>query len=618
MSYLHYPRLSFGGRFLSDVSTRNNVDENFRLGAEQQNLWNVSGGASFEILDCDILQPDLFPRRSDGSPDPAGDFVVTGAIDRSSAKMVDLDPDYQMASEIWALKLRVSHRTSGTLAFEGEMALCSFRDLWTRQYGDRSNGQPAGGRFVSILSEVTWGPAADASPVVQTLRDATTNSKLSVGLHTFGYCYTQSDPRWRTGACILHIGPSLPDEPDTALVHRRIASYGDRAAWTGTAATGSLDFAVSEDGAQIFMDVGHALLLSGPDGRLADLRTLGGAFTQLSRLSVGITPTSVSTPGATIPEAEVLGFYDLPQSPDWYIRTGGIVTLDVPPALSSAVNTTRLALLAHRDDGTTQLAATETADGVFYRSDHFVRRLDPGDSASVKLVARKFGKPLAGLQLQVGFDLRVGASGPGLRLGPVPPTDAKGETHITMTASDPGAPRAANNLDGQVFALFYAETLDPGGQANRADTGLGALDVAAVHVRDAFPVPDQPEFNRDIKPFMTQYAQLYPIMSAHLFDISDYRSLVANRQAMLLAFSREIDDPNYMPVTRDMSAGRKATLVKWLSRETGDPVTPLLEGSAIAAASAPEVPSDANVKGDVKERAAEALSLESQVTNRQV
>lgn len=581
MSYLHDPRLSFGGRFLSDVSTRNNIDRNYQVGAPQRNLWNVSGGASFELLDCGILQGDQYPRRPDNRPDPVSSFVVTGAIDRSSAKMVDLDPDWQMASEIWAMKLRVTNRFSRSLVFEGELALCSFRDLWMRQVIDRSNGQAAGGRFVSVLSDIEWGPEADESPAAMALRDTTQNNKLSVGLHTFGYYYTQDHPRYRTGACMLHLGPYFEDEAQTALVHRRIESYIDRGAEDVQVGNGAMDFVVDDAGTSVHFDVGHALLLGGPNGDVAPVSLLGGNFTQVRRLSLGLLPQDEPDLGDTVPVDRVQRFFDLPEDPRWYETTGGVVTATVPQPMAEIIQNTRLCLFAERDDDSFQVVAKETTDAVFYRAEHFVRRLDPGQSTEVKVVARQFGRPLSGLELKTGLNP---PGGPGLTIGPVAPTDAKGETVIPLAGSDPGTPRAANDLDGQIFAVFYSDRVTPTGSPDRRGTGLGGLDVIPVHVREPFPVPDRPEFHRDIQPFMAQYAQLYPIMSEHLFDIADYDALVANRTAMLLAFRRDVSDPNYMPVTRDMSQGRIDTLIKWLENETGDVSEPLVRGVVVAGA----------------------------------
>jgi hypothetical protein len=59
-------------------------------------------------------------------------------------------------------------------------------------------------------------------------------------------------------------------------------------------------------------------------------------------------------------------------------------------------------------------------------------------------------------------------------------------------------------------------------------------------------------------------------MSQGLFSLAD--PAVAKQHAALLAFAfeRDIDDPNHMPVTRDLSAGKRQTVLAWLAQYTGE------------------------------------------------
>lgn len=591
MSYLSPKRVSFCGRFLSDVPTRNNSDDNFVPGATQVDYWNALGGSSVELLDCRTLLAGVVE-----PGDPATDFVVTGAVDAPSGKMVDLDPDWQMSSELWGMRLRVADRSTGELAVEGRMTVCAFRDLWTRQVEKEApNRQAAGGRYVSTLTHLVWGSAADKSPAMNVLRAAAaTSGKLSVGWHVFGYFYTETHARHRTGTVMVHLGPHGQGEPQTALVHRRVLGYSVRQEdGKPLAITGNIDFAVADGGRAIHLDVGHALKLADPDGTLLAISDIPG-LGSFTGLFVGLLPSGSPSPGVSIAAEHQVRLLDLPDDPEWYRRTGGVVSVDVPEDKAAAVDNLPLGLFAERNDGVVYLVAKETENGIFYRTDTFVSRLDPGDTATVMLHARRFGRPLAGLRLHVV---------PGTPLSPASttePTDAEGKTEVSFEWSDPGEPRRDSSLDGQIYVFRYCHELSQTGMPSLVGTGLERLDVIVVHVRDRFVVPAEPEFERDIEPFMAQYAQLYPIMSQHLFDIADYDALVSHRRAMLLAFSRDINDPNYMPVTRDMSKGRIATLVKWLSSETSDPAAPLRRSPGFgpfASIAARETPFTASAEG---------------------
>ena len=59
-------------------------------------------------------------------------------------------------------------------------------------------------------------------------------------------------------------------------------------------------------------------------------------------------------------------------------------------------------------------------------------------------------------------------------------------------------------------------------------------------------------------------------MSKHLVDLGDYGSVSAHRGLLQLAFSLPVSDPNYMPVTRDLSSAKRDTLLKWLATSGPD------------------------------------------------
>ena len=93
-------RIVIAGRFISDVSiTINNTDSSFDIDQTPSVLgWNPAGRRG-----CSISTIAASPARLD----PAGAgrdhlvlaLAVSGAADRPSAKMVDLDPDWYMSSE---------------------------------------------------------------------------------------------------------------------------------------------------------------------------------------------------------------------------------------------------------------------------------------------------------------------------------------------------------------------------------------------------------------------------------------------------------------------------------------------------------------------------------------
>jgi hypothetical protein len=577
MSYLSTPRFSFIGRFISDVSTLNNVDTNYEPGADLLPLWNPGGMATFEFIDCRVSSA----LSVDGAPDdadPALRLAISGAIDQPSAKMVDLDPAWQMSSEIWGLKVRAYDPVRKALAFEGAFDIASFRDLYVRQATERlagtlQNGQPAGARFISTLRHVTWGPVTDESAFLRALRDRTEDNTLSIALHQFGYFYPPQHGQHATGSLAGTIGPWSASEPSTSLVARRLQALSLQS--VNGIFIGAIDFELDEVAQRLNLDVGHALLIDDVNGTPTDLSTF---LTGLEEIVVGLAPAADAPIGTPFSAADLdlIGDLDAVQA-QWYPRAS-VVQLDVPADLVTPAATNPLALYG-RFGTDYVLLSRETDNGIFVRTDRYVSRLDPGDSTTVTFHARQFGKPAEGMTIHLQPQWPSDGSAPGLTIPDQIVTDAEGRAQLHLTATSPGNPRGA--LDGQIFVLTYSPQLDEKGDVSIAGTGLGQLDVVVAHVRDETDVPDTVEFNAHVRPIMAQYAHLYPIMSAHLFDLASYDALVRYRNALLLAFNRPIEDPNYMPVTRDLSRAKLDLIIKWLETETGDPAEPLLRGAQL-------------------------------------
>jgi hypothetical protein len=99
---------------------------------------------------------------------------------------------------------------------------------------------------------------------------------------------------------------------------------------------------------------------------------------------------------------------------------------------------------------------------------------------------------------------------------------------------------------------------------------------------------------------LTQYGNLYPIMSKRLVNLSDPASVKLHARIIKLAFTRDIADPNHMPVTRDLSEPKRQMILKWLDKvqQQGDAA---LEAAIEAPSAAPpKTSAKAQVKAQVK------------------
>jgi hypothetical protein len=501
--------------------------------------------------------------------------------------MVDLDPDWQFSSEIWGLSVRLSDPKTQELAFEGTFAVSAFRDLFTRQLTQAlakkiPNGQPSGGRYISVLKNVRWGPVADRSPVLQQLRQSTDDDEVSIALNVFGYYYSDADGRHTTGAIVGCIGPRRRSEPQFFNSGRRLQSLALPTPGGQSTLIGPADARINPDD-NVVIDLGHALLISDADGSITDLAKVGTALAEMKALVLGVLPDEAQKPGDRLKEgqATVLGNIDYLNA-NWYHRTGGLTSFPLDRISKAKALTHPLALMARMSDGDFLVLNRETQDGLFVRADKFVERLDPGGSAEIEFFFSRYGQVAPNLPLNLSF-AASGNNTPagGLTFQQTITTDQNGRAKLLISATDPGEPRPG--IDGQIYALAYSPRKNAAGQPDYTGTGLNPnFDVVVAHVRTSFAIPARPEWHRDIHPIMATYAQLYPIMNRHLFKLDDYDAMAKHRRLLLLAFSRPIEDPNYMPVTRDLSKNKLFTLVKWLESETGDPANPLVKGDPAA------------------------------------
>ena len=68
----------------------------------------------------------------------------------------------------------------------------------------------------------------------------------------------------------------------------------------------------------------------------------------------------------------------------------------------------------------------------------------------------------------------------------------------------------------------------------------------------------------NVEPILLSYANLYPVMKPFI-NLSNYESVTNNAAAISSMLSLPITDPNYMPVTRDLSDAKSKMILSWLS-----------------------------------------------------
>ncbi len=527
MTYLETPRLHFAGSFQAAPSTVNNAVENY-LGPVTDAGWNAEGtgvwrpdgcvvtGVREDLVTDDAVSPDPV---AGATLDPVAGAAVLGGF-HVSAKLVDLDPEQQLASQIWGLTVRLVGEDGSTL-LSGSFVPASFVDLW-RRCGNAGGMVALGAFFQSTLVDLRW-DGLDASPFLRRLHDRSPD-RLSIKFNVDGYQPNPSDPRFTRGRLVGTIGPAAPDEPGHFVARRLLRGAGIFAPAT-----------VDAGRKRLTVDLGNALPTVSPGGPLAPAADgysiavrVGGDWQDLAAVD--------------------------PTTPGFYEQTAGVVELDLSDDEVEAVEDGHLGFF----DGDT-VRAQEAESRVVARADQLVFRLNPGDVETVEMRVVVAGHPPPSpvtLDLVPGGGLGDREPAGALSFPSSVLTDADGRATFEIRAGDPGGVRAGDGLDGQVYGLGWAL---PGDLAPDAPDPWEFLSVL---VWDRYPEVAQPTWYGHVQPILVTYHRLYPVM-ARIVDLSDYDSVLEHLDIMALSFNLPLSDANHMPVTRDLSRAKHDMLRRW-------------------------------------------------------
>jgi hypothetical protein len=549
MSYLDTPRLHFTGRFQADVSTVNNDPEHFddgRFLASYQELqtpaamdgwWNPTGSGAWRLAGCSIGQVD----GGSGSAPPGTDPVLGGTLSANegstAAKLVDLDPEQQMVSMIFGMSLTLRMPDGGAIV-SGDFVPAPFENIWVRFPA----GQPDSffsATYQSVITGLTWADAIE-SPAIDALRAAATGDALSIQFTVDGIDQDFTSPTFTWGRIVGSIGPHETGEPRHFVAGRVMTPPAG-------AALNNAPFTIDSDSGLLTLDLGNSLPTTAPGGPPKDLGVL----------QVVTTDDAGNTTALASVESGSAAFNDL--------ASGILSTTLAGAALEAAL---KQPLSVVDPTGTTQLA--ERPDGRYVRADDDIFRIypvTPQDSATTTLYATTFGVRTEGATITAWMDNSamegqvtqgpisgppVGVPAGGLVIGTPAATTADGTTELTLTGTPPGNPRGY--IDGQVYGVGY------GWDGDGTTTAGNELSVL---VFDEYPEPDAPTWTDDVGPVLTQYANLYPVMRT-IVDLGSFHSVRARWEMVDLGLNLPIENPNSMPVTRDLSPGKRRTILKWL------------------------------------------------------
>jgi hypothetical protein len=572
VSYLNPTRIHFAGQFRADVSTINNDPAHFdnsqfvrpddQLPQQSRTVlngwWQPAGTGAWRLDRCTITSAIL-----NGAPadDPIVGMEVRDTGDRVSAKLVDLDPEQQMVSMIYGLELRLVDPVSRKVLMRGQFQPAPFYDIWFQRGLQTSGDSSASAFYQSVLTDVEWGDLA-GSQVLQAMRAASVAGQLSIKFNTDSYSMGGAERGY--GRIVGTIGPQLPGEPKHFTPGRFLAPAQPQLA---NAPLGYVGCWVDQANGKVIADFGNAIPTS-YDG-LANVGPL-----HLIAADQG--------------QALDLGALDGYLGHRWYETTAGIQAFPSDRALTGD----EMQLIAGAPlcvaapiavpSGSFATLAAEAPDGIYARPDLFVFRMEPDSEQDVAVMALQFGNPLA--RATITATASVSAPGGGADAltiagqGPIQ-TDQNGWATIKLAAADPGLARIpdgniGDGIDGQVYQVNVGVS----GAASAGTAFYPGSCFVSLLVFSKVDVPDQVGW-ADVLPIFTQYSNLYPRPHGPdryvpykgrpplhpVVNLGDEAQVRAFAPTIALALKRPIDDPNHMPVTRDLSAGRREMLQKFVN-----------------------------------------------------
>ena len=567
MSYLDVLRFHFTGRFFTDVSTINNDPAHYSKDFEREvsweqggdGWWNPMGGNRFRFEDVTVTSAV----DSDGKPIAAASDPIlrlsVQSIGRPDGKLVDLDPDQQMVSMIFGLKLGLIDDDTGALFFEGEVIPVAFSDIWRRDAREGSpNDEAACAYYQSQIKVSKWGDLS-SSPFLQALRQRTADDLLSIKFSVDGFSMDYTRPAtFCRGRVTGTIGWSSAQEsvhwiPGRQFGTRNFPSVTIAMNYPGVPGVNGVNHFVGRFDRQrrkVLLDLGNALegAAGGPPKDVGPqiLGVLDGArFVQLGRI-------------------EYL-------APRWLENTAGIVELPSDRSLTSAeaalIESAPLAI-ARPDGSNFQVVSEEQQD--YVRADSFVIRIDPGDTARVEFRCTRRGQPLPNARIVFEVLPLASAKPPPTQPLGLPSSiaaDANGIAVLSLTPSDPGNPRffyasgeVRVEVDGQIYKVGYR--LDGQSYINRSN-------YLSILVWNTFRPDEPPTWEGSMRPVFKQYADLYPFMSQRMgprnVDLAVFEQVANARVPILKTLQLAPNDPALMPVVRDLSKSRREAMVRWLT-----------------------------------------------------
>ncbi len=612
MSYLDFPRFSFAGQFFTDPSTVDNDPQHYEPSVTNPSPWQEPMGLHyFQFRNCQVVNAWDDQGVSQPEDGLVGLEVLTTDVP-SPAKIVDLDVYQQGVSTIFGLQMKFTLADGST--FVGNIDPCSLNSSWfnavlpergwNQDYGWGSPGGDfnACGFYKSVVriqnSQFPYGKSAILDALAAVSVKEADSILFSIRLVLDGYDnvsggYIDGDLNrpvnqgFRLGRLTAMVGPQVSGDSIQAPGPRWLQSrgLGADAAWN-TPSLNPVPFQLNNDLSLVSVDLANGVCRSWPGG---------------PPCNIGDWTVSIKVPGRTYVDVGTFQFNDAT-----YNNNSGIVDFKLK-------NPEEVQLLAEHPLVLRLLSSgilfQEHEDGLWFAADDRSLRMtsEPNSSLS-RLSARvrvtRFGVPVKDFPLKVQV-VPVHGDTPGATVPPTNPgdtpsadgalaavlglTDDQGWVEVLLSAvKDPGSRTA--ELDGQLYFLWlYA------GQKPDEKVGVPQEKTISVVLWSSYQVNENPSWEL-VQGIMAPYMKLFPGMRNKIdltdkntffifgnnppwtkvygpdtppYDLNGY---LISSGAIPFYMTREVNDPRYMPLSRDLSPNKLTTVLYYIKQIQQTPV----------------------------------------------
>lgn len=580
MSHLELPRLHFRGDFVADVFTCNNDDiasafptQQFvdsasvtvdTLGMDDATFktwlrqfaspfgiragWNLYGTGA-----CYFENAKVHGAQAVGGAlvsDPAADRIVGGAVDLNEAVMVDLDPEGTLGTQIFANELSI--RRSATMRMVGRPGRMFSRFVTRRNLGASGFAAFAASWYAAIPAE-QLSVQADTSTTLASFEQARQNGD---GLYLAFCIYLMAPVISQTQLASDFAAGLETSNPARGKVMGTIGTW--KTTEMKSVPTGRRMVA----GASLLHD--HSSFQLNPATVCVDtvrqvvsldlMNTFPELNTSLDKVDIGEVHLAAVKSGPKGPIITDIG--SVPYNREAYERQSGMIDVPYDSALASAVQDQQLVLV---QESTQAIVLAELSMTV--ESDQRCIYLQEGAATDATIwLTVKGAAPTASqsvaIQQFVTSNRTQSPANATNAVVTIPGTitiGSSGQATLHILATRPGTCLISMALPGEAPLTSF-------------------INVRVLPLDNYDAVLDEDlTFEFVYQEVLRYYALLFPVMRPYV-DFSSEASVRLSASAILDRIAADqFDLASYMPVSRDLSDGKRKLLQRWLTRPTAGP-----------------------------------------------